>query len=421
MINSRRPSLPRALAHAAAALAPLTALGLCALWSAPAAAQQPTPNQSNTQPADVLIRVATFNIQDLRTNELTGQPSERATRAAEVIQRLRPNIILINEIAYDMPGAPDFLDGQGQGRNAERLAQLLRTPAAPGLEPLDMTPWSASPNTGRPSNLDLDRNGRVVTMVPPPDAPPQDLEAYAGDAWGYGVFPGQYGMALLVDARLEIDEPFIRTFRLMPWAFMPGHLMPTVPDDRGNPRPWHDPEAAEIVRLSSKSHWDIPVKLPNGARVHLLCSHPTPPAFDGPERRNKARNHDEIRFWADYVSSAEYIIDDAGRPGSLTASDRFIILGDLNADPDEGDSINDPIGLLFNTRRLAKDHAPTSDRPEPGLNPDDTATFGLRVDYVLPSAHLEIIRSGVWRHPTLSGPFPSDHFPVWADLRIPPP
>ena len=36
--------------------------------------------------------------------------------------------------------------------------------------------------------------------------------------------------------------------------------------------------------------------------VHVLASHPTPPTFDGAEDRNGRRNHDEIRFWADYVS-----------------------------------------------------------------------------------------------------------------------
>ena len=70
------------------------------------------------------------------------------------------------------------------------------------------------------------------------------------------------------------------------------------------------------MRLSSKSHWDVPVTV--GAHtVHVLASHPTPPTFDGPEDRNGRRNHDEIRFWADYISSLRsgYIVDDAGRRG----------------------------------------------------------------------------------------------------------
>ena len=54
--------------------------------------------------------------------------------------------------------------------------------------------------------------------------------------------------------------------------------------------------------------------------VHFLVSHPTPPVFDGPEDRNGTRNHDEIRFWADYIRRgrrSRYTYDDAGRRGGL--------------------------------------------------------------------------------------------------------
>lgn len=62
-----------------------------------------------------------------------------------------------------------------------------------------------------------------------------------------------------------------------------------------------------MLRLSSKSHWDVPINIPLDAeasvtkRVHMLLHHPTPPAFDGAEGRNHLRNHDEIRLFADYV------------------------------------------------------------------------------------------------------------------------
>ena len=53
--------------------------------------------------------------------------------------------------------------------------------------------------------------------------------------------------------------------------------------------------------------------------LHVLASHPTPPTFDGPEDRNGRRNHDEIRFWADYISPGQsgYIVDDEGRSGGI--------------------------------------------------------------------------------------------------------
>ena len=38
----------------------------------------------------------------------------------------------------------------------------------------------------------------------------------------------------------------------------------------------------EVFRLSSKSHWDVPLRV-GGEVVHFLVSHPTPPVFDGPD------------------------------------------------------------------------------------------------------------------------------------------
>jgi hypothetical protein len=65
----------------------------------------------------------------------------------------------------------------------------------------------------------------------------------------------------------------------------------------------------QVLRLSSKSHWDVPIDIPLGdgvtKRVHMLLHHPTPPAFDGEEGRNLRRNHDEIRLFADYVGCAK--------------------------------------------------------------------------------------------------------------------
>jgi hypothetical protein len=52
-----------------------------------------------------------------------------------------------------------------------------------------------------------------------------------------------------------------------------------------------------------------------GKTIHVLASHPTPPTFDGAEDRNGKRNHDEIRFWRDYISekTSNYIYDDKGK------------------------------------------------------------------------------------------------------------
>lgn len=375
------------------------------------------------------IRVATFNIEDVSTTDLLINDQPRVQRLAEVIQRLRPNVLLINELAYDQHGVPGVPTDEPEGSNGRRLANhYLQVSQGPGLEPIRYRAVMLPTNTGQASGFDLDNSGEAVTTYPRParasttGAPaPQTDEgrAYGNDCWGFGTYPGQYGMALLVDERLEVIEEGIRTFRLLPWSAMPDARQPM--NDDGTP--WYDEQEWEAMRLSSKSHWDIPVKLPNGEIVHFLCSHPTPPAFDGPEGRNKARNHDEVRFWDDYLDNRGWIADDAGQPGGLERGIRFVILGDLNADPNKGGDVGDPIGRLTRNPRLQKADPPTHATPVEGLEPTDTARFGLRVDYVLPSKGMELLRGGIWTlEPAPRGGstgFPSDHFPVWVELMVP--
>lgn len=444
------------------------------------AAQQPAKPPAGP----ITLRVATFNLEDVRTTDLKDATQPRLRALAEVIQRLRPNIILLNEIAYD---SESTTASGSSGQNAQRFVdRYLHHPQLEGTPALIRYRVFVAPsNTGVASGFDLNNDGVITTTYPTP--PPSDElgtpspqtadgRAFGEDAWGFGTFPGQYAMALLVDERLELLTTQARTFQKLPWDYMPGAYLPMFPslapnvpalaptldpvtDSSGatiqpntiapttpittdptspaptNPAPptplapgapWYSDEERALMRLSSKSHWDVPVKLPNGTVLHLLCSHPTPPAFDGSELRNKKRNYDEIRFWADYINQQSWIVDDAGIAGGLIDFASFIVLGDLNADPDEGNSFKDPIGTLLKPiRRINMDAAPTSNVQLPRLDPDDTAMFGLRVDYVLPSADLEIRASGVWRHPpTLApkpGTFPSDHFPVWLDLIVPAP
>ncbi len=436
------------------------------------------------EPSPVVLRVATFNIQDVRREAIESGQDERLQQIASIIQDLRPNIILLNEIAYDpasdpaMPGAGG--GGGGGGENAQLfLDRYLHTrqggAASTGLEPptandesrplLRYRAFMAPVNTGMPSGFDLNNDGQTVT-TPSADAltpskpgepgarPSEEALAYAEDCWGFGTFPGQYGMALLVDERLELLSNQVRTFRLLPWDYLPGAMLPgpqiaapanapaTTPGvanaSTASGKPWFDAEELKVARLSSKSHWDVPVKLPNGVTLHVLCAHPTPPAFDGPEERNRRRNHDEIRLLADYINAEHYLVDDRNVPGGLPDGAPFIILGDLNADPDatKGNAIDNPVEkFLFSTPRVNADVTPTADARVEGLDDDDTAMFKMRVDYVLPSRDLAVLAAGVRRNPAMPGAlpalespsaagaparFPSDHFPVWMDLRIDP-
>ena len=203
------------------------------------------------------------------------------------------------------------------------------------------------------------------------------------------------------------------------------------------------------LRLSSKSHWDAGVRLPGGALLHVLASHPTPPVFDGKEDRNGLRNAAEILFWRDYIDGADWIADDDGLPGGLPDGAAFVIVGDLNNDPVDGDGTHGAVWALLDHPRI-QNLAPRSlggaeaaalqggvnaeHQGDPGL---DTADWrdeagegpgNLRVDYVLPSSDLTVLGSGVF-WPAAADPlarlvgegFPvvsSDHRLVWVDVAI---
>lgn len=378
------------------------------------------------------VRVMTYNIEDVRTQDVQRTDHPRLQRAAARIQALAPDILLVNELTYDQPGAPGYREGVPEGQNARRFVEnYLSVPQADTLDGLSYQTVMLPVNTGLPSGYDLNDDGRVVTTVPPvPSAPADGRVAeqtqrgreYGGDAWGFGTFPGQYGMALFVRGDLTVLRDSIRTFRLFKWSAMPDAAEPV---DTTTGEPWYGAEAWRAFRLSSKSHWDVPVRLPDGSVLHVLASHPTPPAFDGPARRNDRRNHDEIRFWVDYLDGVPYIEDDSSQGGGLHEGASFVVVGDLNADPDDPSDFRQAIRDLVGHERVHPDATPTA-APEaqaayPRLTPDETARWGKRVDYVLPSSTLTVDTSGVWRPmpPDTTGVPVSDHFPVWVDVRPP--
>ena len=268
------------------------------------------------------------------------------------------------------------------------------------------------------------------------------------DAFGFGFFPGQFGMA--VYSMYPIDFDAVRTFQLFRWEDMPGAAAARRSGHAGARRLVLARGARGRSGCRRRSHWDLPIDI-DGRTVHFLVSHPTPPVFDGAEDRNGTRNFDEIRFWADYITpgpASQYIYDDDGRHGGLQPGARFVIAGDQNSDPLDGDSIpgvdpaapRPPAGQHVDDaverrrgrgRRGLQGGANVTHESDPQF---DTADFAdnapgnLRADYVLPSRPLRILDAGVF-WPTsddplfpLDGDFPfpsSDHRMVWVDVTVP--
>ena len=371
------------------------------------------------------VRFASFNASLNRFNagDLIGDLSTpydpQAQTVAEIIQRTKPEILLINEFDYDE-------DGVAAGLFQDNYLSVSQNNAEPIEYPYV---FQAPSNTGIPSGRDFDKNGSV---------------GGPNDAFGFGFFPGQFGM--VVYSQNPIDDDNARTFQEFLWNDMPDAMLPIDPETGES---WYDEGDLEIFRLSSKSHWDVPILI-GDKTVHFLVSHPTPPVFDGPEDRNGTRNNDEIRFWSDYIipSRSGYIYDDEGGTGGLPPGAMFVIAGDQNSDPFDGDSVPGSIDQLLDHPLVNTKDTPDSEGGveqailQDAANDDhigdpafDTADFNdnpapgnLRADYVLPRKNLRIHDAGVfWPlevdplfHLVGTWPFPSsDHRLVWIDVNVP--
>ncbi len=359
------------------------------------------------------IRFASYNVSLFRMEEgalaedlKTGRDTQIQNVAA-VIQHVRPDVIALMEFDYDASGQllnyfqQNYLSKSQHGGRAINYPYTISVPS----------------NTGVLSEADFNDDGKI------------ELPA---DAYGFGRYEGQYAFALL--SKYPIDTIQIRSFQRFLWKDMPDAKQPVKEDGS----PYYNEEAWSVFRLSSKNHIDIPIQLPNEKTVHTILAHPTPPVFDGPEDRNGLRNYDEIRMLKDYISGADYLLDDEGQQGGLKAGSSFVVMGDLNADPIDGDSYPGAIdqllshpgvyaeitkGSLIPKSEGGKIHNQRKgDKGDPAF---DTSFFGKRVDYVLPSKDLKVTASGVFwpaegepLYEQIKDKRASDHLLIWVDVVV---
>ncbi|MEM7075770.1 MAG: endonuclease/exonuclease/phosphatase family protein [Pseudomonadota bacterium] len=349
--------------------------------------------QTSQALADTVLRIATYATDLERAGPgllyrdiLTGE-DEQVEAVAQIIADARPDILVLQSIDYD---------------HNRRALLALR-------DRIDAYGWylghafSRMPNAGLATGLDLDGDGR---------------RGGPRDAQGYGEFLGQGGMAVL--SRFPMDEDRMTEFTGLLWRDLPGALLPATADG-----PFPSADAQAVQRLSSVAHWVLPVRV-RDKTLNILTFHASPPVFDGPEDRNGRRNHDEITIWQAYLDGA---LGALGPPPARP----FVLAGDANLDPVDGDGRKSAIRALLTDDRF-QDPAPRrAGAPQqgeghtgdpaldtvswPGPDPGD-----LRVSYVLPSSDLSVVDAGViWPE---AGALAdrvrraSRHRLVWVDIRF---
>jgi len=347
------------------------------------------------------LRVATYNTElsrkgpGLLLRDILRGKDDQVAAVVEVIAAVRPDILTLQGFDYD-------LDGLALGALADRLR-------AEGLDYPHL--FALRPNTGLRTELDLDGDGRA---------------GGPGDAQGFGFFAGQGGMAIL--SRFPVLTDKVRDFSALLWRDLPGA---TLPARDGAPFP--SAAAQAVQRLSTTGHWDVPVEV-LGTTLHLLVFHASPPVFDGPEDANGLRNRDELRLWSLYL--------DGAMPGAPPPDGPFVVLGDANLDPHDGDGRSAAMAAFLADPRLTDPRPASAGGPaasaaqgsinaaqagDPALDtadwPEADGPGNLRVDYVLPASGLRVTGAGVlW---PVDGPLAatvaaaSRHRLVWVDIGLP--
>ncbi|MEG3028745.1 MAG: endonuclease/exonuclease/phosphatase family protein, partial [Aeromonas sp.] len=221
-------------------------------------------SQNDSETPDTMVRFATFNLSFDRTAagmlsaelaldraaqdallaryqggdgslsqaEITrAKDVQQIRNIAEIIQRTRPDVFLLNEFDNDGKGESS---ADLQAFNSNYLAHPQHTEVQAISYPVMQ---NFATNTGLMSGQDLNLDGKVSSG---PD-----------DAWGFGNYHGQYAFAVM--SKYPIDTKQIRTFQHFKWKDMPGETNPVI-DDCNNPKapipagrqcgqPWYDAAA----------------------------------------------------------------------------------------------------------------------------------------------------------------------------------
>lgn len=300
------------------------------------------------------IRIATYHTElsrdgpGLLLHDLQRGEDTQIASVIGVIAHIDADILLLQGIDHD--------------HQAHALATLTdQLEDAGAVYPYHL---SLAPNTGVPTGLDIDGDGQL---------------GQARDAQGYGRFSGQGGMALL--SRFPIGE--VRDHSRFLWRDLQDSQAPLV----------LTPEAMAVQRLASVAAWDVTVETPVHS-LHILALHATPPVFDGPEDRNGRRNEDELWFWL-------RLIDGWSPDARPPPEPPFVLMGVLNADPDEGEARRGALAAAM-SHPVLQDPRPVSEGAAEDGDATDTADWSdpdpgnLRASYIFPWAGLTVTGSGVF-------------------------
>lgn len=358
------------------------------------------------------VRVGHWNIKELGTKKLLDEDAPQLVAMAQVLDRFRPDILSINELQFDienvpeagLPGAPSTVQpGDAcQAKNARRLADRLHA-----------------------LNPELRYDYAVVAM----GNSGVEFQTTEEVADNFKVRPdeflGRYSLGLI--SRYPILHDQVRVLHDLAWHDLPGNSIDAIREDL-------DIEVPEGYWLFEKAIVVVPIDV-NGSILHVVLLHPMTSGF---HPMNPYRNHDELR------ALQLWLAGELDAPGwePLPEDAMFVLIGDWNVDPEDGDGDRASLPQVLSSPRVVT-HFPEGEGGTKGVNPrrntflsgcgreDGTLPWNpqnkmqMQLDYMLPSTTIG--------QPTESGIFwptypsedwnlacrASDHRLMWEDLALP--
>jgi len=247
---------------------------------------------------------------------------------------LKPDILSVNEIQYDLPKVPNN-NYSSMGNNSNLFAKDIRNNT---LAYSIFYPANTGFNALRNSKNEYVRNPNK-----------EEVQKYS-DGINFGMFPGQYSTAGLTKYKI----PSIKVISKISWKqFNPLIDFSFYADEKEKPLPKNMP-------LFDKNFTDSTLLI-EGHKVHLILLHTVPSyAFGNPKSPNFARNRDQLLFLKWYLGGTVKFVSNKLMIHPLQNGVSFIALGDWNADINERTESSDVLKTLGKLFHYANDHkAPT--------------------------------------------------------------
>jgi hypothetical protein len=303
------------------------------------------------------IEIIHYNIKELASPKLTKK-NEQLKYVQKILKNYNPDLLFINELQYDIPGAPND-DFTTDGENLAKLRDLI------GFKHKYVSFYPA--NTGK--NAKKNAEGEYYADPNSPGA--RDL----ADQVNFGTIPHQYSSGLLTKFPI-VQETVVTNLK---WKDFNRNI------DLTKFKGADGSELPKDMELFDKNFLDVVLDI-HGKKTHVIVLHTVPSYHFGNKfSPNYERNRDQLRFLEWYLTGKTDIDIDLINIQPITGKS-FIAAGDWNVDPNSDNPGANVLKRIFTkTNPWIKPEQMTFTNEGGGYGPNP---FRLMLDYLVSSKDL---------------------------------